>query len=380
MGDFVIIDIGHPGNIDPPGRDIGGDQNGRLAGFEPLQRPVALSLAFVAMDGIRLEPGRDQVFHHPLAAVFCPAEYQGHLALMGGQAFLKKRQFFRLGQKMHRLGDPIRNLPHRRDLDPHGIIQIGLRNLFHLLGHCRGKQHRLSAAGHQRRDLAQGVDKAHIQHLIRLVEHQKPGLVQAHGLALQMINQPPGCRHQDIHPPAQPFGLHRHRLPADHKADAQMGLAGKGEQGIGNLACQFPCRRQDQRPRGLGRRAGPGGQQFLHDRQAKCRRFAGAGLGQPHDIAARQRLGDGPGLDRRGCGDILCFEHPQNLRGKAQGLKFFHGLRLSALRHAHGFCAGHARGFCARGLPASLQQGATCGPGDPVRVAAPLRDVGTNNA
>ena len=45
------------------------------------------------------------------------------------------------------------------------------------------------------------------------------------------------------------------------------------------------------------------GHQLRHQRQAKGRRLAGAGLGQTHHILAVQRMRDGPALDRGGFGD-----------------------------------------------------------------------------
>ncbi len=67
------------------------------------------------------------------------------------------------------VGGPAR----RRDGNFYRIGQVGLRDFLHLVGHRGREQHGLALFRQQRRDAAQGVDEADVEHLVGLVEHEE---------------------------------------------------------------------------------------------------------------------------------------------------------------------------------------------------------------
>jgi len=56
------------------------------------------------------------------------------------------------------------------------------------------------------------VDKAHVQHLVGLVQHQKAGGIQRQRPAFQQVDQPARGGDQNVGPARQQFGLLRREL------------------------------------------------------------------------------------------------------------------------------------------------------------------------
>jgi hypothetical protein len=56
----------------------------------------------------------------------------------------------------------------------------------------------------------------------------------------------------------------------------------------------------------------------VQDRQGKCRRLAGAGLGAAQQIAAGEEMGDRLNLDRRRRGVVLGADGAQQRRAQAE--------------------------------------------------------------
>jgi len=56
-------------------------------------------------------------------------------------------------------------------------------------------------------DASHGMDEAHVEHAVGLVEHQQLDLVEAHGLALDMVDQPARRGDQQVDPLAEQLQL-----------------------------------------------------------------------------------------------------------------------------------------------------------------------------
>ena len=104
-------------------------------------------------------------------------------------------------------------------------------------------------------DLGQGsedplevVGEAHVEHLVRLVEHHGLDLVQADRRSLQVVHRAAGRRHDDVHAPGQPVQLRRDRLPAVHGHHARAELAAVAVHRLGDLHRQLAGRREHERP------------------------------------------------------------------------------------------------------------------------------------
>ncbi len=152
------------------------------------------------------------------------------------------------------------------------------------------------------------MDEAHVEHLVGLVEHQVAGLIEPDGLAFEQVDQPPRGRHQQIGAPAKPGDLGVDRGAADDEPDLEMGVAGIGGEVVADLLGQFARRRQDQPAHRFRLGLGAHLQEVVRHRQAERGGLAGAGLGDAHHVAPRERVRNGLLLDRGRIGDALLDE------------------------------------------------------------------------
>src|SRR5210317_1070364 len=139
--------------------------------------------------------------------------------------------------------------------------------------------------------------KAHVEHVVRLVEdqHLQPGKVDS--LSTNMVKQSTGAGHDDLGTPSQLYHLRVDTYPAVDGDASQAGLPPLGLDGLVNLFRQLPCGRDDQ---GANPSAGTP-PETVEDWQGKRGGLAGAGLGQTHDITPLHDRGNRLGLNRCWC-------------------------------------------------------------------------------
>ncbi len=205
------------------------------------------------------------------------------------------------------------------------------------------------------------MDEPHVEHLVRLIQHQKVRLIQAHGLTVQQVNQPARCGDQQVRATFQFTHLPDDTGPAHDQHGLEVRAGGVGGQILLNLFGQFAGGGEDQGARGFGRGLALFFQQHVDHRQAKGRRLARPGLCQPHHIAAIHGVRDRLGLDRCRVGDALLFKGGDQSGRKAQHVKI-HRSSFWAKAHARRYGRQYLRE-----LPATER--APDG-------AAPLRDCG----
>jgi hypothetical protein len=138
----------------------------------------------------------------------------------------------------------------------------------------------------------------HVEHVVGLVEHEHLDLTQVDELAAHQVEQAPRRRHQNIDPAPELADLRALRHAAeDHRVPDVLQKFPVGREALADLRRQLAGRRQHQRAdlRVVARaRVEP-----LQHRQRERRRLAGARLGAPDDVAARQSRPDRLALDRR---------------------------------------------------------------------------------
>jgi hypothetical protein len=66
--------VTHSWNVDSASSDVGGNENGHFPGAKLGERPLALRLALVAVNGVGRDPGRLQVANDHVRAVLGAAE------------------------------------------------------------------------------------------------------------------------------------------------------------------------------------------------------------------------------------------------------------------------------------------------------------------
>ena len=112
------------------------------------------------------------------------------------------------------LGDPGAALLHRADGDLLGVPLVEPADVHHLPADGGGEHHHLLLFGQAVQDTADVLEEAHVQHLVRLVQHHGGDLVHPDGAVLHVVHQPPGGGHHDLRVPFQRLDLGPHGLPA----------------------------------------------------------------------------------------------------------------------------------------------------------------------
>jgi hypothetical protein len=154
----------------------------------------------------------------------------------------------------------------------------------------------------------------HVEHPVRLVEHQYLEVGRVHVTPPHVIEQAAGGRDDDVDAP--PEGL-RLRVHGDATVDGgrlDLAVASVGARAEQDLLGQLTRGNQDQRPE----RAGAAFPQALEDRQDEGGGLAGAGLGGADHVAAVEAEGDCLQLDRGRLGVTLFPEGLQQFGHEAQ--------------------------------------------------------------
>ena len=180
--------------------------------------------------------------------------------------------------------------------------------------------HLIQQAGHI-------VDKAHVQHPVRLVQHDRLGGIHPDSAPLHVVAEAAWRGHHDLGMLFQRLDLPPDRRAAieTHRPHAGL-IGGQIPQLIGNLDRQLPCGRQNHRLNALILWRG-----VLHNGNAVGKGLAGARGGLGDDILPVHHRRNAPRLNRSGHGDLPLLNCPHNLRRQSQAVKpdalcIFHSL------------------------------------------------------
>ena len=250
------------------------------------------------MDGGGGHPRLLQVPGHFVGPVLGAGEHQGvlHPQLphqVGQQAGLVVlvHKIHALLNGLHRGGDGV----HRH---PGGVVEQRVHQVPDLRGHGGGEEQGLLLPGQPLQDLLHVVDKAHVQHPVRLVQDEDVQIVQTDKALVVEVHQPPGGGDKDVHAPAQ--GLHLGVLAhaAEDDGVAQGQIFAIGLKALADLDGQLPGGGEHQCPDGV---AGDGlGGEPLENGGCEGAGLARARLGAAQHVPARQGGGDGFLLDGGG--------------------------------------------------------------------------------
>jgi hypothetical protein len=159
-------------------------------------------------------------------------------------------------------------------------------------------------SGKVRRDVADVVDEAHVEHAVGLVEHQHFHVGQ-HGLAVgHVVHQAAGRGDEQVQRAAKRLELRAIGHAADDSGHTQAGdVAAVGVCRLGHLHHQFARRREHQHARAVDHaalaplgRVAAGGQHALQRRQHEGRGLAAAGGRRHAQVRAGQSRRNGARL------------------------------------------------------------------------------------
>ena len=166
--------------------------------------------------------------------------------------------------------------------------------LVDALGHRGGEQDRLAAVRRHRDDRLDVLDEAHLEHLVRLVEHQGADIVEYQRATTAQVQGAPGSGHHDVDAAPQRVDLMTRRSAAVDGDQSGSELAPVPVERLRHLERQLAGGHEDQRGRCL---AALPDVESLEDRQREGRGLARAGRCLPEQVPARDEHGDGRRLD-----------------------------------------------------------------------------------
>ena len=189
LGHVVVDDGIHIGNINTARCHIGGDQHIDLPGLEPRHNAVALSLGQVAVQAVHVEvqPGK-LVGQHPRVVLGVAEDHDPLVALVNddlrgvGQLVTARGQQLVLGNFRAGILDGL-------DADLGGVVLVEPADVQHLAADGRREHRQALAVLHQVDDVLDVLVKAHVQHLVGLVQHDGFDVGDINGVVAVVVHQ-----------------------------------------------------------------------------------------------------------------------------------------------------------------------------------------------
>ena len=228
-------------------------------------------------------------------------EYQDLAQLASLDEVGEQLAFFLPRHRMQHVSDELGRRIAGRDLELGRIAQQSLGEGADLIGE-RGREEQVLPLRRQQGDDALDVgQESHVQHAVRLIEHQGRYLVEHDRFVLRVVEEPSRSRHEYLHPFAQLRDLRVHVDAAVNHRAAQWEVFAVFGKALGNLDGKLARGRENQRAHRVARRrcraAGLRGE-ALQDRQRKRRGLSGPRLRACHEIASGKHQGNGLLLHR----------------------------------------------------------------------------------
>ena len=229
-----------------------------------------------------------QLAREPLSTVLGAREYQraalGKLPQHLGERAALLTLLHRHEHVLHTLG----YLGALADLDGRVVLEGALCQTVHVARYRGREEQRLALLGQRVEDLPHVGREAHVEHPVRLVQHQhfEPGEIRV--ATTHVVEQASGRGDHDRDTLPQSARLRLHGHAAVDSDGVQFGMAAVGACALQYLFGELARRNQHECP-------GPWARvlvQPLQDREQKRRRLARPGLGRADQVAALQAHGN----------------------------------------------------------------------------------------
>ena len=316
LGQVRLHDQPDVGQVEPARGDVGGDQYPRPPVAQGLQGAVALRLRQLAGQRHGGKSALDQVRAQVIDRLARPTEHDGRRRIAEAQRVddgvlaLARRDDVRAHL------DVLVRLRRRRGGEPQRILLVAPRELLDLLGNGRREHHRPALFRRAPEDALELVAKAHVQHLVGLVEDQRAQRRELQRLALDVIAEAPGRPHHDVGSLAQGAKLAAHVRAADAGGDAHAGLGEEPGQLGRDLVRELAGRRDDEGERAPGARRVR--EQLIGHREPERDRLARSRARADQEIAAARLALDHGSLHGRGRDVAARRERLEEGRGRCE--------------------------------------------------------------
>ena len=310
LGQGVVDDVGEVADVDAACGHVGGHQNVDLPVAELAQDLFALGLRNVAVESLHgiaaLQQAVDQFVRAHLRAAEDDAIEVGRDVDDAGQgielvafAHLEVDLVGEVGGQLGRLG------PHHFD-----VAHVGVRQIHDPLGHRGREEQHAPLLGRMAHDLLDILDEAHVEHFVRLVQHEEADGGEIERAAPDVVEHAAGSADHHVGPLGQAPQLFADRGAAVDGRYGEFLFVVVGDQLLGDLQGQFARGHQHD-----GLYAACAARELLQNRQSVGGRFAGSGLGLGDDVmVACEQERDGELLDGGGALEPLGFDGCEHLR------------------------------------------------------------------
>ena len=160
------------------------------------------------------------------------------------------------------------------------VVQVALGYALYLLTHGGREEQRITVFGNTLQNRIDALCKAHVQHLIGLIQHHVIYVIQLRYATVHQVNQSSGCCYDNLHTLAQCTNLLLDRRTTINGLDMDVvHIFREVAQVVGNLQAQLSSRRQDECLRLLSCHINT-----LQYGNTKCRRLTCTRLGQCNHV------------------------------------------------------------------------------------------------
>ncbi len=267
-------------HIQAAGSNVGGHQQGNYSVAEFAHHYIALLLAEVAVEGFGVVAVGNQLVGDFLGVAACAAEdYSVNARVVVGYSF-ERKVFVACIHHIVDMAYVFGALVFGSDNYFFRFMHEGGSNACDFFGHGGREHEHFALFRNVCQDVVYGIYETHVEHFVGFVEHYGVYRFEFYHATVDQVDEAPGGGHYYLHAFAQSADL---ALDTRAAVDGQYFKFGHvfGEVGevAGNLQAEFAGRSQHKSLRTM-----VGGIYELNQRQAEGRCFAGAGLGEPHQV------------------------------------------------------------------------------------------------
>ena len=251
IGQVVVHHAGQTFNVQAPGCNVRCHQHPELAGFEVGQGGLTGGLGLVSVDSGGGNARLFQISCHPVGPVFGAGKNQNGGVVMLPQQPGQKLDLLTLVRAVQALVNGVHGGVHRVHSNADRVVEQLVYQFLHLVGHGGGEKQGLFFLRQPLEDLLHIMDKAHVQHPVRLVQHKDLQLSQVNIPLLIEVGQSSGGGDQNICALLQGLylGILAHAAEDDGAAQREIGAV--GGKALLILERQLPGGGEYQRPDGM---------------------------------------------------------------------------------------------------------------------------------
>ena len=200
------------------------------------------------------------------------------------------------------------------EVDRERVLQHLARQLHDRRRHRGREEERLAARRQVLQDAADVGQESHVEHPVRLVEHEDLEAFELRVRESEVVEQAARCRDQDVDARAEGMLLRAHADAAEDRGGRERRVDGELARVLVDLGGELARGRQHERPRHAALLA----HEAVQDRKDEGGRLAAAGHGAGEHVLALEGGGHGVLLDRGRAGEAHLLDAAQQVRVESE--------------------------------------------------------------